>query len=102
MRLAGKGFKGLVSNQFAYVGEPTGDCRSSRHRGGDEVGARTVAFPAVSAGVYGWDPGEVARIAVEATRTSPVTERLELVRFVLFSEDVLEEFRSALGDLADQ
>ena len=68
----------------------------------DEVGARTVAFPAVSAGVYGWDPGEVARIAVEATRTSPVTERLELVRFVLFSEDVLEEFRSALGDLADQ
>jgi O-acetyl-ADP-ribose deacetylase len=31
-----------------------------------EIGAQSVAFPAVSAGVYGWDPAAVARIAVEA------------------------------------
>ena len=31
-----------------------------------EIGARSVAFPAVSAGVYGWDPAVVADIAVDA------------------------------------
>src|SRR5690625_2724452 len=34
----------------------------------DDVGARTVAFPAVGAGVYGWDAAEVARVAVDAVR----------------------------------
>ncbi len=29
------------------------------------LGARTIAFPAVSAGIYGWDAGEVAAVAVE-------------------------------------
>lgn len=91
-------------NRHAGQTDPTllASCYSRSLEVADEVGARTVAFPAVSAGVYGWDPGEVARIAVEAVRRSPVTERIELVRFVLFSDDVLDEFRSALGDLADQ
>lgn len=91
-------------NRRAGQTDPTllASCYSRSLEVADEVGARTVAFPAVSAGVYGWDPGEVARIAVEAVRRSPVTERIELVRFVLFSDDVLDEFRSALGDLADQ
>lgn len=91
-------------NRHAGQTDPSllASCYSRSLEVADEVGARTVAFPAVSAGVYGWDPGEVARIAVEAVRRSPVTERIELVRFVLFSDDVLDEFRSALGDLADQ
>lgn len=33
-----------------------------------EVGARSVAFPAVSAGIYGWDSAEVAEIAIDAVR----------------------------------
>jgi O-acetyl-ADP-ribose deacetylase (regulator of RNase III) len=33
-----------------------------------EIGAGSVAFPAVSAGVYGWDVREVARVAVAAVR----------------------------------
>ncbi len=33
-----------------------------------DVGARSVAFPAVSAGVYGWDVREVARVSVAAVR----------------------------------
>lgn len=61
------------------------------------VGARTVAMPAVSAGVYGWDPAEVAREAVAAVRDRPVAE-VELVRFVLFSDPVLAAFRAALDD----
>src|SRR5689334_15861329 len=57
-----------------------------------EIGARSVAFPAVSAGVYGWDPAQVARTAVDAVRASLASEQVDtgegivLVRFVLFSQ----------------
>lgn len=61
------------------------------------VGARSVAFPAISAGVYGWDPAEVAHIAVNAVRRSPALADLDHVQFVLFSEDLLEKFQAALG-----
>ncbi|TNC16925.1 O-acetyl-ADP-ribose deacetylase [Georgenia sp. 311] len=60
----------------------------------DAVGARTVAFPAVSAGVYGWDPAEVARVAVDAVRGW--TGDVELIRFVLFDDAVLAAFTRAL------
>jgi O-acetyl-ADP-ribose deacetylase (regulator of RNase III) len=59
-----------------------------------ELGARTVAFPAVSAGIYGWPLDDAARIAVGTVREtdSPVEE----ARFVLFSEDVYAAFARAL------
>lgn len=60
------------------------------------VGARTVAFPAISAGVYGWDPAQVADIAVDAVRRSPALADLDHVRFVLFSDALLAEFQRAL------
>jgi O-acetyl-ADP-ribose deacetylase (regulator of RNase III) len=63
-----------------------------------EVGARTVAFPAVSAGVYGWAPDDVARIAVRTVRAwaDVHTGVVDVVRFVLFSEPVLEAFEREL------
>ena len=63
------------------------------------VGARTVAFPAVSAGVYGWDPDEVARVAVGAVREWAARRSdpgVDVVRFVLFGEDTLAAFAEAL------
>lgn len=60
----------------------------------DEVGARTVAFPAVSAGVYGWPLDDAARVAVTTVRATP-TEVSE-VRFVLFSDEVRAMFDQAL------
>lgn len=60
------------------------------------VGARSVAFPAISAGVFGWDTDEVARIAVAAVRGSPHLDELDLVRFVLFSPAVHGAFLVAL------
>ncbi len=67
-----------------------------------EVGARTVAVPAVGAGVYGWDADEVADVAVAATvgATTPGTgpePGLRLVRFVLFSDRLLDAFTAALA-----
>lgn len=62
------------------------------------VGARSVAFPAISAGVYGWDGAQVARIAVQTTRewTDAEGNGLELVRFVLFSPGLLALFDEEL------
>ena len=59
----------------------------------DELGARTVAFPALSAGIYGWPMPDAARIAVQTVREagSQVAE----VRFVLFSLDALTAFEAA-------
>ena len=61
------------------------------------VGARSLALPAVSAGAYGWSPGDVAEVAVSAVRASPHLERLELVRFVLFGRTTLDAFAAALA-----
>lgn len=64
-----------------------------------ELGARTVAFPAVSAGVYGWDVEEVARIAVSTVRRCLQTSAtdVQLVRFVLSGHAAYTAFVRALG-----
>lgn len=59
----------------------------------DEVGARTVAFPAVSAGVYGWPLDDAARIAVTTVRATE-SSVLE-ARFILFSDGVYAAFARA-------
>ncbi len=56
----------------------------------DELGAATVAFPAVSAGVYGWPIDDAARIAVTTVRDTPTAVRE--ARFVLFSDAVFTAF----------
>ena len=64
----------------------------------DSLGARTVAFPAVSAGIYGWPLDDAARIAVATVREVAATgTAVAEVRFVLFSDDVLAAFETALG-----
>jgi O-acetyl-ADP-ribose deacetylase (regulator of RNase III) len=62
------------------------------------LGARSIAFPAVSAGVYGWDAGEVADVAVRTVRAECAAhEGIDLVRFVLFGDRLLSAFDAALG-----
>ncbi|MGW2934866.1 O-acetyl-ADP-ribose deacetylase [Streptomyces sp. NPDC001156] len=65
-------------------------CYRESLRVADTLGARTVAFPAVSTGVYGWPLDDGARIAVETVR-SVATDVVE-VRFVLFDERAYEAF----------
>ena len=61
-----------------------------------DLGATSLAFPAVSAGIYGWDADEVARVAVAAVN-GYAGRRPETIRFVLFSERLLSAFRAALA-----
>ena len=62
----------------------------------DELGARTVAFPAISAGVYGWPADDAARIAVSTVRSTQ--SDVDEVRFVLFSQGMYDEFAAALAN----
>ncbi|MEU1513508.1 O-acetyl-ADP-ribose deacetylase [Streptomyces sp. NPDC005811] len=70
-------------------------CYRESLRVADELGARTVAFPAVSAGIYGWPLDDAARIAVETARTTPT--RVEEIRFVLFDERAYRAFARQAG-----
>ncbi|MEU4107780.1 O-acetyl-ADP-ribose deacetylase [Streptomyces sp. NPDC027717] len=68
-------------------------CYRESLRVADELGARTVAFPAISTGVYRWPVGEAARVAFDAVRFTPTG--VEEARFVLFDERTFEVFAGA-------
>jgi O-acetyl-ADP-ribose deacetylase len=67
-------------------------CYRTSLRVADEIGATSVAFPAVSAGVYRWPLDDAARIAVETVRATDTG--VSLVRFVLFDDAAHEAFRA--------
>ncbi|MDQ1628488.1 MAG: O-acetyl-ADP-ribose deacetylase [Actinomycetota bacterium] len=61
----------------------------------EELGATTVAFPAVSAGVYGWPIDDAARIALETVRAHDA-HSVQEVRFVLFNQAAYDAFAARL------
>jgi O-acetyl-ADP-ribose deacetylase (regulator of RNase III) len=61
----------------------------------DELGARTVAFPAISTGVYGYPLDEAAPVAIRAVKSA--TTRVDELRFVLFDERAYRAFEQALA-----
>lgn len=75
------------------------DCFTNSLAVADDLGAHSVAIPAVSAGVFGWAATTVARFAVAATRAYAADQAttIELVRFVLFSDDVLAPFQQQIA-----
>ncbi|MGW1408699.1 O-acetyl-ADP-ribose deacetylase [Streptomyces sp. NPDC002403] len=79
------------------AGDPSllASCYRESLRVADELGAKTVAFPAISAGAYGWPLDDAARIAVETVRAARTA--VEEVRFVLFDERAYEAFAAQLG-----
>jgi O-acetyl-ADP-ribose deacetylase len=60
----------------------------------DELGAETVAFPAISTGIYGYPVGEAARVAVAVVRSASTAVRE--VRFVLFDAESFDAFADAV------
>ncbi|MFC5183948.1 O-acetyl-ADP-ribose deacetylase [Actinomadura harenae] len=72
-------------------------CYRESLRTADELGVSSIAFPAVSAGIYGWPVDDAARIAVTTVASTPTT--VEDVRFVLFTEEAYTAFEQALKAL---
>ncbi|MER5974015.1 O-acetyl-ADP-ribose deacetylase [Streptomyces sp. NPDC002055] len=73
-------------------------CYRESLRVADGLGARTVAFPAVSTGVYRWPLADAARIALSTVRDTP-TDSVTEARFVLFGQDAHDVFAEALSAL---
>jgi O-acetyl-ADP-ribose deacetylase (regulator of RNase III) len=65
-------------------------CYRASLRVADDLGAATVAFPAISTGVYGWPMDDGARIAVKTVREAATS--VGEVQFVLFGDDAYEAF----------
>jgi O-acetyl-ADP-ribose deacetylase (regulator of RNase III) len=69
-------------------------CHVESLRVADELGAATVAFPAISCGIYGYPVEEAAPVAVAAVRNAPTS--VEEVRFVLMGAAALRAWERAL------
>jgi O-acetyl-ADP-ribose deacetylase (regulator of RNase III) len=63
-------------------------CYANALRVADELGARTVAFPLVSAGIYGWPREDAVDAALETLAGTPT--KVEEARMVAFSREVYE------------
>lgn len=65
-------------------------------------GARTIAFPSISTGVYGYPIALAAPLALGVAREYALAhESFAEIRFVLFSAETLAAFASALENLAE-
>jgi len=72
-------------------------CYAESLRVADELGAGVVAFPAVSAGIYGWPADDAARIALGTVRAAETAVRE--AQFVLFGREMHQVFAVALATL---
>ena len=70
-------------------------CHRNALRVADELGACSVAFPAISTGIFGWPLPDAARIAIAAVRATECTVVRE-VRFVLFGPAAYNYFETRL------
>jgi len=64
------------------------DCHRNALAVAAELGARSVAFPAISTGIYRWPLESAAKIALTAVLAIP----MDLIRFVLFDDNAYRVF----------
>jgi O-acetyl-ADP-ribose deacetylase (regulator of RNase III) len=74
-------------------------CYRSSLRVAQDLGAESVAFPAISAGVYGWPMDDAARIAVQTIRdtAAEVEETIRTAVLVPFGDEAEAAFRRWLS-----
>jgi O-acetyl-ADP-ribose deacetylase (regulator of RNase III) len=79
------------------AGEPEtlAACYNNALRVADEIGARSVAFPAISTGVYGYPLGLAAEVAVTTARAADTD--VTLIRFIAFDGTTLARYVELLG-----
>ena len=81
-------------------GEPAllAACYRSVFEAAREIGARSLAFPAISCGIYGYPPKEAVSIAVRETMTATrENSTFDKVIFACFSDDILALYEGALA-----
>jgi O-acetyl-ADP-ribose deacetylase (regulator of RNase III) len=85
--------------QGGQAGEPEllASCYRRSLEVAEGLGARSIAFPAISTGVYGYPKDEAARIAVETVRSHSPTS-VELVRLVAFDAATAQLYEELLSE----
>jgi O-acetyl-ADP-ribose deacetylase len=72
-------------------------CHTKSLEVASELGAKTIAFPAISTGVYGYPVEEAARVAISSV--SQAQTDIQQVRFVLFGDAAFGAFSRAVEEL---
>lgn len=63
-----------------------------------DLGAASVAFPAISTGIFGYPPGEAALLAVNTIRSAKTS--VERVLLVAFDEETYERYRTLIAQVS--
>ena len=87
-----------VGPVYARSDDPPGElasCHIESLRVADALGVTTIAFPAISTGVYGYPLEEAASVALATVREAET--QVAEVRFVLFGRQAFDVFARALG-----
>lgn len=66
----------------------------------EEYNIKTIAFPFISAGVYGYPKGEAAKIALRGVLRELESRKIEKVYFVLFSEENYNIFKETIKNMS--
>ena len=86
-----------VGPVFAASADPAGElaaCHRNALQVADELGAKSVAFPAISTGAFGYPVDQAAVVAVRAVREAGA--KVEVVRFVVFDRTAYQAFEQEL------
>ena len=83
--------------QGGDAGEPEllANCYKNALQIAEEEGFASIAFPAISTGVYGYPPDQAASVAVRALRACP-TKSVQLIRLVCFNQAAAQHYHPLL------
>jgi O-acetyl-ADP-ribose deacetylase (regulator of RNase III) len=90
---------GPVYTRSTHAARELAMCHTASLAVADELGARSVAFPAISTGVFGYPVHEAAPIAIRTALAART--RVEVIRFVLFDEETHSLFEAAWEERHD-
>lgn len=86
-----------------HEAELLADCYRHSLAAAVESGARSIAFPAISCGVYGYPVEQATRIAVEALKLAlEDNAQIEAVKLVAFDEEILQHYQQAIDELVTE
>lgn len=94
IHVVGPVYRKTDPDEVARRRELLASCYANALRVADELGARTVAFPLVSAGIYGWPKEDAIRVAVDTIRATPT--QVEEARLVAFGGSTYDAIMAAL------
>jgi O-acetyl-ADP-ribose deacetylase (regulator of RNase III) len=94
---------GPVFGRDKPEGQLLSDCYRNALRLADELGLKSIAFPSISTGVFGYPMNEAAQVAFRTViEIAPSLSSLRTIRFVLFDEPAKRVHGKVLAGLESE